>query len=73
MTDQQSAQILQSMINFIKAHGQDRVKDIKEQMMNDFSIGKEKQVETEKTAIEKELHASNEMEIQQLKIVRSKE
>ena len=52
---EQSTQILQSMINFIKAHGEDRVKEIHEQAHHDFSIGREKMVEREKVRMEEQM------------------
>lgn len=36
------------MINFIKAHGDERVQEIKRQAANDFTVGKEKTIEAEK-------------------------
>jgi hypothetical protein len=36
------------MINFIKAHGEERVSEIKRQASNDFTVGKEKTIEAEK-------------------------
>lgn len=45
---QASGQILDSMIKFIKAHGDERVAEIKRQANNDFTVGKEKTIEAEK-------------------------
>ena len=39
---QSSSVILDSMINFIKAPGDERVREIDQQAQNDFTIGKEK-------------------------------
>ena len=45
---QASGQILDSMIKFIKAHGDERVAEIRRQANNDFTVGKEKTIEAEK-------------------------
>ena len=39
------------MINFIKAHGKERVQEIQDQSEQDFNIGKEKMIEREKTLL----------------------
>lgn len=36
------------MINFIKSHGDERVQEIEDEADNDFTVGKEKQIEAEK-------------------------
>ena len=50
------------MINFIKAHGNERVDEIKAQAANDFTVGKEKTIEQEKKRLteqyEKDLAAA---------------
>lgn len=59
---QASGQILQSMIQFIVAHGQERVQEIERQAKNDFTVGKEKTIEAEKKRLveqfEKDLAAA---------------
>jgi len=45
---QASTAILDSMIKFIQAHGNERVDEIKRQAGNDFTVGKEKTIEAEK-------------------------
>lgn len=45
---QASSAILDSMIKFIQAHGDERVNEIKRQAANDFTVGKEKTIEAEK-------------------------
>jgi hypothetical protein len=45
---QASSAILDSMIKFIQAHGNERVEEIKRQAGNDFTVGKEKTIEAEK-------------------------
>lgn len=45
---QASGAILDSMIKFIQAHGDERVNEIKRQAANDFTVGKEKTIEAEK-------------------------
>jgi len=45
---QASTAILESMIKFIQAHGDERVTDIRRQAANDFTVGKEKTIEAEK-------------------------
>ena len=45
---QASGQILDNMIKFIKAHGDERVAEIRRQANNDFTVGKEKTIEAEK-------------------------
>jgi V-type H+-transporting ATPase subunit E len=50
------------MIKFIKAHGDERVAEIKRQAANDFTVGKEKTIEAEKKRLveqyQKELAAA---------------
>ena len=48
---QASGTILESMIAFIQAHGDERVTEIRRQAANDFTVGKEKTVEAEKKRI----------------------
>ena len=48
MNASQSGEILQSMINFIKSHGDERVAEIEDEADEGFSVGKEKQIENEK-------------------------
>ena len=55
MNANQSSDILNSMINFIKSHGDERVKEIMEQANQDFSIGKEKMCEAEKARLAEKL------------------
>lgn len=45
---QASGAILDSMIKFITAHGNERVEEINRQALNDFTVGKEKTIEAEK-------------------------
>ena len=45
---QASSHILNSMIKFITAHGEERVQEINRQAANDFTVGKEKTIEAEK-------------------------
>jgi V-type H+-transporting ATPase subunit E len=55
MNVNQSNEILQSMINFIKSHGHERVQEIEEQANQAFSIGKEKMIEAEKIKLSAKL------------------
>ena len=48
----QSEQILQSMINFIQAHGKERVQEIEDESREAFNIEKEKLIESEKNRLE---------------------
>jgi len=45
---QASTAILDSMIKFIQAHGNERVDEIRRQAGSDFTVGKEKTIEAEK-------------------------
>jgi len=73
MINSQAAGILTSMINFIKAHGQERVQEINRQAQADFTVGMEKTIEAEKKRLlEKQEKDLNIAEIN-LKIERSAE
>jgi len=51
MNSIQSGEILTSMINFIKSHGDDRVKDINDEAEEQFNVNLEKMIEVEKTRL----------------------
>lgn len=73
MNQSQAKDILSSMINFIKAHGDERVNEIKRQANQDFTIGMEKTIEAEKKRLlEKQEKDLNIAEIN-LKIEKSAE
>lgn len=61
------------MINFIKSHGDERVAEIEEQANQDFSIGKEKMIESEKTRLAAKLEKDLQTAEVNLKIERSAE
>ena len=52
MQADQSSHILQSMINFIKQHGDERVQDIEKNTKEQFGVEKEKRIDAEKKKIE---------------------
>ena len=68
-----SSDILNSMINFIKSHGDERVKEIMEQANQDFSIGKEKMCEAEKARLAEKLEKDLNIAEVNMKIKRSAE
>ena len=73
MNKSQANEILTSMIEFIKAHGDERVNEIKQQADADFTVGMEKTIEAEKKRLlEKQEKDLNIAEIN-LKIERSAE
>ena len=73
MNANQSNEILQSMINFIKSHGEERVGEIVEQANQLFSIGKEKMIESEKIKLGAKLELDLMNAEHKLKIERSAE
>ena len=73
MNANQSNDILNSMINFIKSHGDERVKEIMEQANQDFSIGKEKMCEAEKARLAEKLEKDLNIAEVNMKIKRSAE
>ena len=73
MNVSQSNDILNSMINFIKSHGDERVAEILEQANQDFSIGKEKMIEAEKIRLADKLKKDLAMAKVNMKIERSAE
>lgn len=48
MNEQEAANVLKSMIAFIKTHGDERVETIKRQAQDEFTIQKEKYIADEK-------------------------
>jgi V-type H+-transporting ATPase subunit E len=73
MNATQSNEILQSMINFIKSHGEEKVTEIKEQAAHDFSVAKEKMIESEKIFLDKKFKTELDNAEVKLKIERSAE
>ena len=73
MNANQSNDILNSMINYIKSHGDERVKEIMEQANQDFSIGKEKMCEAEKARLAEKLEKDLNIAEVNMKIKRSAE
>lgn len=58
MNNQQKDDILTSMILFIKKHGEERVQEIRDQANMNFTVEKEKQIESEKKRLT-EMHEKN--------------
>ena len=69
----QSSQILQSMINFIKSHGDERVNEIEDEAREMFNIEKEKLIESEKSRLEEKHTKDLQNEEVKMKIARSAE
>ena len=73
MNAAQKNDILESMIQFIKKHGDERVQELRDQAQMNFTVEKEKQIENEK----KRLWETHEKDVNQaevaLKIERSAE
>ena len=67
----QSSQILQSMINFIKSHGDERVNEIEDEAREMFNIEKEKLIESEKSRLEEKHTKDLQNEEVKMKIARS--
>ena len=73
MLPDQSTQILQSMINFIKSHGDERVSEIEDESRQAFNIEKEKMIELEKNRLEDKLSKDLQSAEVNMKIARSAE
>ena len=72
MQADQSSHILQSMINFIKQHGEERVQDIEKNTKEQFGVEKEKRIDAEKKKIEENYSILLKKEEVSQKIARSK-
>lgn len=73
MNVNQSNEILQSMINFIKSHGDERVNEIEDEAREMFNIEKEKLIESEKSRLEEKHTKDLQNEEVKMKIARSAE
>jgi V-type H+-transporting ATPase subunit E len=73
MNHDQKTDILQSMINFIQQHGKERVGEIKEQANMDFTVVKEKTIESEKKRLMEQFEKDVNIAEVNLKIARSAE
>ena len=62
---------MQSMINFIKSHGDERVAEIEDEADEGFSVGKEKQIENEKKRLTAKLEQDIANAAVKMKIERS--
>ena len=71
MNDNQAAQILNSMIQFIQQHGKERVSEITKQAEDEFTIGKEKQIEADKKRLTENYEAKLQNAEAKLKIEQS--
>ena len=73
MNTTQADDILASMINFIKAHGQERIAEIKQQSEHDFTVGKEKMIEAERKRLTEQFKKDINIAEVNMKIERSAE
>ena len=72
MDDTQAGKVLDSMVQFIKNHGQEQAKDIKKQTEQEFTIECEKLIGSEKEKLRKLYDTKLEQEGIKMKIERSK-
>jgi len=73
MNNQQKDDILTSMILFIKKHGEERVQEIRDQANMNFTVEKEKQIESEKKRLTEQHEKNINIAEVNLKIERSAE
>lgn len=73
MNTNQAKIILDSMIDFIRKSGEERVKEINQQAENDFNVGKEQHIEAEKKRLTDNYANKLQNEEIRLKIAKSAE
>jgi len=72
MNDREASTILNSMVQFIRTHGEERVQTIKKQADDEFTVQKESYIAEEKERITADIRARLLKDEIQLKIERSK-
>ena len=72
MNQQQSAFIMQGMIEFIRTQGTERVNQINQQMETDFTVQSEKMIQSEKKRLQDQMMKDLQIAERDLKIEKSK-
>ena len=72
MNQQQSAFIMQGMIEFIRTQGEERVNQINQQMETDFTVQSEKMIQSEKKRLQDQMMKDLQIAERDLKIEKSK-